>query len=502
MKNLFTSQHIHYQKFLKTASFLPGHLIPIIFSHSYTFKFNSMKNLFSFIGMILFSVSLMGQTLHIPAQQANTKSEIGKVLPRIFTHHKREKGLHHPTAPWQSITTFKSFKADKQRLDSILVQVYDNKGNDTINFFKEVFTFDAKQKNIQFVTFEWNDSLNIWNYDDKADYTYNAAGKRTQSIYSEWDMDNNTWVGYEKEETFYDANGKDTLDKLYSPGESKGSWNYTSKTRYFYDANGRDTLQTNYSRPMDNGTYLDFEVNGKTVFMYDDKGRDTLTLSYQKGENSDWEYNTKDEYAYDENGNLTEHTYCYWDYSRWVNNEKDEYTYDTRGNLTDEIYTYWDMNSSQWVPDEKDGYIYDMNYTFQDLILPLFEDIDEDINTLFGHKLTKVTIDSWEEDSARWISGAYAMFYYSAQSPNAVINPKSPLGIQIFPNPASDYILVQMKNNRDKGYYEIFNLLGKKVLSGNFTNGKKIPLQSLKSGIYMCRFISGEKSRSVKLKIR
>jgi hypothetical protein len=502
MRNLFTLQHIHNQKFLQTVSFLPGHLIPIIFSHSYTFKFNSMKNLFSFLGMILFSVSLMGQTLHIPAQQTNTKSEFGKVLPRILIHHKREKGLHHPTAPWQTFATFKAAKADKQRLDSILIQGYNDEGTDTINYFKEVFTFDAKQKNIQIVTAEWDDSLNVWDYDDKDDYTYNAAGKRIKAIHSEWDTDNNTWLAYEKEETFYDANGKDTLDKEYSPGQSEGSWDYTSKKRYFYDDKGRDTLQIDYSRSMENGTYLDFEVNGKTVFMYDDKGRDTLTLSYQKGENSDWKYDTKDEYAYDENGNLTKHTYCYWNNIQWVNNEKDEYTYDTDANLTDEIYTYWDMNSSQWVPDEKDSYIYDMNYTFQDLILPLFEDADEDISILFGHMLTKMTLNYWDEDSARWFSAAYAMLYYSAQSPNAVINPKSPLGLHIFPNPASDYITVQMKNNGNKGHYEIFNLLGKKVLSGNFTDGKKIPVQSLKSGIYLCRFTSGGKSRSVKLKIR
>lgn len=60
--------------------------------------------------------------------------------------------------------------------------------------------------------------------------------------------------------------------------------------------------------------------------------------------------------------------------------------------------------------------------------------------------------------------------------------------LQIYPNPASDYIYVK---NSDSNKYEIFDALGRKIKSGNFQ--ENINIQNLTKGEYILRLAGKNK---------
>ncbi|MFK7781671.1 T9SS type A sorting domain-containing protein, partial [Psychroserpens sp.] len=71
--------------------------------------------------------------------------------------------------------------------------------------------------------------------------------------------------------------------------------------------------------------------------------------------------------------------------------------------------------------------------------------------------------------------------------------------IKLFPNPTKKYIYVKGLNLDSK--IEVFNITGQKVLSRSIKNGKRIDFD-IKSGLYMVKIISGQKTIIKKLVIR
>ncbi|MBL0317408.1 MAG: T9SS type A sorting domain-containing protein [Flavobacteriales bacterium] len=67
----------------------------------------------------------------------------------------------------------------------------------------------------------------------------------------------------------------------------------------------------------------------------------------------------------------------------------------------------------------------------------------------------------------------------------------STFNIQLFPNPADENIILETQNSLDKCAYEIFNLLGQLLESGNFYRITTIPLEGYPSGQYVVRINSG-----------
>ena len=99
------------------------------------------------------------------------------------------------------------------------------------------------------------------------------------------------------------------------------------------------------------------------TYKYNDRGWGTEMIIYTLGTDGEWVYDSKGEYEYDDNANITaERTYV-WDGSQWQPSTKAVSEYDSKNRQTYlEGYT-WD--GSQWVPnlmyvqefDNPDGYI-------------------------------------------------------------------------------------------------------------------------------------------------
>ncbi len=76
--------------------------------------------------------------------------------------------------------------------------------------------------------------------------------------------------------------------------------------------------------------------------------------------------------------------------------------------------------------------------------------------------------------------------------------PVTPLGLNndesteiiIYPNPADDYLIVESKNLRIESY-NLSDISGKVIQTGNLSNDPKINLSGIPSGIYIMELISG-----------
>ncbi|MFZ4398685.1 MAG: T9SS type A sorting domain-containing protein [Bacteroidales bacterium] len=75
---------------------------------------------------------------------------------------------------------------------------------------------------------------------------------------------------------------------------------------------------------------------------------------------------------------------------------------------------------------------------------------------------------------------------------------KEPLMFNIYPNPASDYLVIEGKGFK-KLSFTIFNIVGQSVIAGNLVNNSsKINIASLNSGIYFIKIYTESKTKTIK----
>ena len=133
--------------------------------------------------------------------------------------------------------------------------------------------------------------------------------------------------------------------------------------------------------------------------------------------------------------------------------------------------------------------------TWTQLSIPMsfFTDAGMDSSKLF----------QWKVDRYRLDSNNGGFLYLD----NIVLTKNNPLSIEdtysfksiIYPNPASDNLTISTPNNVIKSV-EIFNLLGKRVLSQRFNDSQAtISVQSLSSGIYLARLTTESGIKTIKL---
>ena len=69
----------------------------------------------------------------------------------------------------------------------------------------------------------------------------------------------------------------------------------------------------------------------------------------------------KSEYAYDENGSLTQSIVSLWQGDQWANESKTEFIYDSNGYLIQNLNSAWHLEQLQWYAVEKTEYARDSN---------------------------------------------------------------------------------------------------------------------------------------------
>ncbi len=274
---------------------------------------------------------------------------------------------------------------------------------------------------------------------------------------------------------------KQSLDsivlKIYN--WSTMQWEDDQKYEYTYDNDGNKISTISYLINENTGSWVN---SAKWVTNYDTNEQSTETISYAWMENNgQWVNSYQWVYTYDENGNETSYSYYAWNdtTAKWKGSEKYEYTYDANGNITTFLSYEWDENANQWVNFWKAEYTYNLAYALDELLLPPF-----DFYTLFGlNVIANMPVDyiSYYFADNIWYEYGKTTYYYSEVSTGVWKIPEP--GIKVFPNPATDYIVLDIDNISPSALIEMFNIQGKKVLH-QVVNGKNISVGQLTEGFY------------------
>lgn len=288
-------------------------------------------------------------------------------------------------------------------------------------------------------------------------------------------------------------------------------WTHVSYIDYTYDENGNRLTRTNYNSF---GT-PNFTIGGIYNYFYDEDNKLTnwelyiggtdliqvCTLTYNAdgkviqeiGQNVNWgnyENSYKIDYQYNPDGTLNIISNAYWSASSWKDYTTDLFFYDEHKNCI-----RWDYKLGTRVADRNE-YDYDMEYTFDQLVMPVEPDEYLDVASLVAMN-NKVTLKHWYTTNDNTGELAYVCDYiydYDIIDYTSVSN----LGfnadnVRIFPNPASDLITIRGDNTIISNI-DVVDNAGKVVLQeSNLNKGEtKLDVSSLKSGVYYIRALTSK----------
>jgi hypothetical protein len=507
-----------------------------------------MKRIYVLLIGVILSIGLSAQLANLPLkiQEIRNDSKVRsvKVLRGIADNLKDFRNLD-PMSLIQKLPDLKNAIV-KQKLDSIVTQLYD-----TLHFvwkpdYTEKFTYDSKGKTVSDITYTWSNTTNRlepeykieysfntngyitayhsfdwdtiamvpqWVEKYKTLYTYNAGNKVTEAISYSWDTDAAALIAGSKTQYTYNSHGDVLIQTSYSWDPDTSSWQLGSKTENTYDTN-YNLIKSDFSYSM-GGTdwmlFFRYEYNynaqgkvtqkitsqldfmtqtmvysSKETYTYNAGGDKTLVVNYKWDSTlSAWVNNWKDEYTYDSNHRMLTYKEYEWNKvtSAWKPTEMEEDTYDTNGNLTSSITSKGDA-SGNWVKDTKMEVTINNTYNASDLLFPY--SYGSSVTDYFAKMITGYTDYNWR--NGQWVYDDKATFYYSPITITSTGNIGEAIFL-IYPNPAKEYLNI-FSNSNQPNEISLFNLVGNMVLQKQFNDHIIIPVGNLPSGVYIVKVTS------------
>ncbi len=331
------------------------------------------------------------------------------------------------------------------------------------------------------VTENYNLGADEWEYFEKTAYSYDGNGNEIERIIYLRTFDQ--WEAYKKEEYTYDSDNKLT-SKTYSYWDGS-QWILSYRDEYSYDTNDNLTLAElnawdgySFVYPLYKETYS-YDVNNNLI--------EEIGEGYEEDIGS-FQNTVRRTYSYDANNRLIERLISFWDiYSlTWfAPSNKTEYSYDSDNNRMLAHYFEWDFNQSVWVNDFRYFYAYDNTLNYNDLFLPNGFTEPE-----FKHKRDTYLEEAWNVTTEQWNTSERGTYYYSGDVLN--IENIVEAGIQVFPNPAQEYVVFDLANSSKPARIELYDAQGKLADNQVLTNNQ-IVISHLNSGVYFYQlFHAGE----------
>ena len=394
----------------------------------------------------------------------------------------------------------KTNSATKQSLDSIVLTHQD----ETL-YYKQLFTYDDKGNNTSYKSYFWDSELSLWYPHWVEEYNYDNVGNLIQQIDNYWDQNTEEWKPRDNLVSTYDNEGRLILLEDFKWDTEKAEWIDDRKTEYFYDTEG--VLVETIMSKFDLG---EWDKREKTIFTYNEEGFVILAnLDSWAIAIGTWITERKTNYLYDTDWNLTDIILSVMgDDSEWHPYQKTSYTYDLKGNMTSFTDYVWDNQESTWDPTDlkheyqfddlnnmvvmllthmdfpmsfKTDYFYNNDFTFDDLLLPNLYQI---YLPRFNHMLTYGDNFIWNDTTEQWDGDGKETYYYSEQNISDITDSFEE-SVNVYPNPASDYIYFEFKNHSANTWVEIYDAQGRKVVSREITSRQQIIINHLEKGLYI-----------------
>jgi hypothetical protein len=394
------------------------------------------------------------------------------------------------------MTTF-SANAQNQNLKSPVIPSY-KKAIDQIMNLK---SYDGLKID-SIVNESWNSSDSTFTNSNKDTWQY-SNGKGVLAMHYNWDNNAGEWVASFKNEYSYDVNGYQILNISSIWDASASQWNQASKSVMNPDQNGNDTLAFSFNWDK---TLGEWAPGSKYVYDYDESGNQIYFLLFQwSAGNTTWDSVYKSDIYRDENGKDTTVLTSFWDAgtSQWNTTNKSKSFYDESGVDTLTCQYNWSAESNDWMITQKNVPEYYMNG--EDSVVSVYgwNSVENQWAGSFRFEMLYETDKSFV-NQYMWLDGQWQFFskittYYSEYLPSGISNPVEETGV--YPNPAREFIVIDMPDISNTATIQIFNVQGKKVLDQKIPDGKQISTSGLSKGIYLYRIINNRNSSTGKLVI-
>lgn len=338
----------------------------------------------------------------------------------------------------------------------------------------------------------WNLSDSTYTNSNKDTYQY-SNGNNILATHYNWDNSNGEWALSFKNEYSYDANGNQILEIVSIWDASVSQWNQSSKTVKNRDQNGNDTLSLSYNW---NKTLGDWEPGMQYKTDYDDAGNQTFFLMCQwNAGNTKWDSVLKSDMYLNENGLDTAEISSFWDAgtSQWNATNKSKSFYDETGLDTLTCKYNWSAESSEWIIFQKAVSKYNQNRKDSIVTVYMWDAIGGQWTGNFKFEMfyeeNKEILNQYLGLDGQWLYLSKISYYFSEFTPTGVNNP-SKSEIRLYPNPAKEFIMIELNDNSNSATIEIYNIQGRKVLYQRITDKEQIQIRDLPKGIYLYKIFN------------
>lgn len=358
--------------------------------------------------------------------------------------------------------------------------IYDINTSNWTDTLKYGYEYNDSRELTLFTVYEKADNFDVWLESSKDENLYDTSGNLVRCIFSTKYVLGGSWFLISKDSMVYDTNGDITeyIGQVYD--EFVNAWVNYDHEIYNYSDEGKtvdysyliwnesSNTWDNYYK--DNSTYTD----DKTMWFF----------SYYWNETSGtWLDLTKEKHEFDTNGNTI--YFAEYEYSesqgRYLYYDKEEYEYDNNNNLTVFI-DYNAPTSFTWVESVKEVYNYDSSISISDVYHPYQDNIIGGVEVF--NQLNFIEQQVWE--NSQWTASEKGVFVYDdVNTSTTIITNRKQHKVTVYPNPTTDGIYIEY-NQVIPAYYNLFNIRGERVLSGE-TNRNYINLSQLPEGEYILK---------------
>jgi uncharacterized protein YkuJ len=451
-----------------------------------------MKKTLNLIIATFLVISAMGQPTD---KRALIKSQYKQNIIESFHNLSSVSGnsdlLQFSKTKNSQVYQSKSTSVNKQKLDSIISETWDTTSGQWIIDSKSIYKYDNKGNSILEIAYDLGDSENEWIGNNIEELSYDINNFNILRISYNWDIDSNKWGAPSKEEISNDGNGNISVSTSYSWNEFDNKWVTNYRSSNFYDVDGNKILSV-YSEWDEN--FNIWYTNSKSEYTFDENGNNIVQVyNSWNSDSSRWEVAMKSESYFDSNGN---DTLDIGYYSRdtttvlkpWF---KQFHSYDAYGNWSMEIMYEWNETDSLWNEMNKAEYNFDNSYTSDDLYYPYY------FNLVFKHKIIEAI--SYENINSIMVLSYRSTCYYSDPESTSTPFISAEKSINVYPNPASDFVTFKLNGNENDFSIELFDYQGRKVISQMAQSGISFSVQNLAAGMYVYKLNDGKNIYTGKL---
>jgi len=424
----------------------------------------------------------------LPNSQENPKQERNKKYNSLF---KKEKSIvnnsiyRFPKKSFRFETpSIKNQKTIKHQLDSIVVKEWNVISNQWVYISRENYDYDEIGNMLLSLTqdYNYNQWQNIW----KGKYTYDTNNNMTSIIYFDWNNSTFQWQEGYKEEFIYNSFGNVSSYYGYDWESLTNQWSNDKKNVVNFDNSGNQILDTRYNWDEGNNQWI---IMKKYEYGYNENDNLSTCILFSFSEVlNNWTAYWKDTYTYS-NDNMVKDSAFSWDLNinDWRLSTIYEYEYDIDNNLIQRIMI--DVIFGQNYYEYKNVFVYESSIPNSSLIIPWWWYNDywwwwdgQWSPNIFNSMLTEFT--EFEFNNDEWELSEKGFCYYSEVNSQG-IELQQITDINLFPNPAIDFIKISWKTNHSKLRFQIYNLFGHLVLDKPITNNETVSIIDLSSGLYI-----------------